>query len=219
MNDGDRDGRLHRLVNSAKRSFATRGFHATSVSLIVQEAGIARGTFYLHFDNKLHLFQSLLDSSLQNLTDQIRPISLEPGDPHPLEQIHDNLARVLDLVLDDRDLSAILLNQTSSMSESVEPRLYDFYQQVADMIESSLVLGISLDLVRPCDTRLMAYSLMGAVKEVVHQMIVARREETNVEETVQELLAFGLRAVLKDGQMSFLHERDRSRTAGVKAGR
>ncbi len=217
MNDGERDVRRQRLVNSAKRSFASNGFHATSVSLIVQEAGIARGTFYLHFDNKLHLFETLLDSSLQNLRDQIRPITLEPGAPHPLEQIHDNLTRVLDLVLADRDLSRILLSQPGSTSEIVESRLYDFYQQVADMIERSLILGITLDLVRPCDTRLTAYSLMGAVREVVHQMTIAPTKETDVERTVQELLAFGLRAVLKDDQTSFLHERDRGRTAKVKA--
>ncbi len=37
-------------MECAKRTFASRGYYATSISEIVQQAGVARGTFYQHFE-------------------------------------------------------------------------------------------------------------------------------------------------------------------------
>ena len=207
MNISVRDGRRDRLVDCAKHAFATKGYYATSISNIVQDAGIARGTFYQYFDNKLHLFQSILDSCLQDLRDRIKPISIGPSSPHPLDQMHDNLARVLDLVLNDRELTQILLHQTSTLDDTVEAHLSDFYQQVAEMIERSLQHGIAMKLVRPCDPRLTAFSIIGAVKEVIYQLTSTPNAEVDVEQTVLELLAFGMRGILTEGQLNLLDTR------------
>ena len=190
------------MVGCAKKAFASRGFYGTSISQIVKEAGIARGTFYQYFDNKLHIFQSILDAFLQDLQDCIRPVSLAQGAPPPLVQIQDNLTRVLDMVLKEKELTQMLLHQASPLDRTVEKRLTDFYSQVAQMIERSIMLGISMRLVRPCNARLTAYSIIGAVKEVIFQITSA--EETRqigvgdppVAELVRELLEFGMGGIL-----------------------
>ena len=138
MNNELRDGRKQHLVVSAKKAFAADGYYSTSISQIVQEAGIARSTFYQYFDNKLHIFQSILDAFLQDLSDCIRPVALGPGAlPTPEVQIHDNLVRVLELVMVERELSKILLDHSTSLDRSVEDRMTDFYGQVAAMIRRS----------------------------------------------------------------------------------
>ena len=200
MNNELRDGRKHRLVYCAKRAFASKGYYSTSISQIVQEAGIARGTFYQYFDNKLHIFENILDSFLQDLQDCIRPIALGPGAPPPLIQVQDNLTRVLNLVLQERDLTQILLHHTSTLDDTVERRLEDFYGQVAAMIERSLSLGIAMNLVRPSNTRLTAYSIIGAVKEVAFQLTSIEQPQPPVEELVQELLDFGMGGILAEPQ-------------------
>src|SRR5579875_3508740 len=48
-----------RILESALQVFDEKGYNAATVEDIVAAAGIARGTFYLHFKNKLHLVQSL----------------------------------------------------------------------------------------------------------------------------------------------------------------
>ena len=220
MNNSARDGRRERLVECAKQAFATKGYYATSISHIVQEAGIARGTFYQYFDNKLHLFQSILDACLQDLRDRIRPIAIGPGAPPPLAQIHDNLARVLDLVLTDTELTHILLHQSGTLDTSVETHLTDFYNQVSSMIERSLNHGIAMNLVRPCDARLTAYSIIGAVKEVVSQITSTQDTQPDVEKLVDELLAFGMRGILAESQLSLLeaiYEGRNPRTPMVRA--
>ena len=202
MNNRLRDGRKHRLVTCAKIAFASKGYYATSISHIVQEAGIARGTFYQYFDNKLHLLQSILDSFLQDLSDSIKPILIGPGVPPPLSQIEDNLSRVLDLVRTEKELTQILLHHTGTLDATVETRITEFYQQVAEMIQRSLNLGIAMNLVRPCDTLLTAYSIIGAVKEVVFQFTSSQKPQPTVDNLVEELLHFGMKGILAESRNS-----------------
>ena len=196
MSGGLRDCQRRRLVECAKKSFAVGGYYTTSISEIAQQAGIARSTFYQYFDNKAHLFQSILDSFLQDLQDAIRPITLGPGATVPLVQIKANLTRVLDLVLQERELTQILLHNAGVLDRTVENRFSAFYRQVAEMIEHSLALGISMNLVRPCNTRVTSYAIIGAVKEVVHQLTSTAGPPPKVEELVRGLLEFATIGIL-----------------------
>ena len=192
-------------MECAKRTFASRGYYSTSISEIVQQAGVARGTFYQHFDNKLHIFESILDSFIESLRECVQPISLSPEAPSPIAQVRGNLHRVFDLVLGERDLTLILLHQmhhSSSPDLALKSYLNDFYRRVADTIERSLNLGVAMKLVRPCNTRLTAYSIIGAVKEVVYQITSSKDPHPPVDELVQELMDFGMEGILAEPQSS-----------------
>ena len=206
-----RDDRIGRLEHSAKKAFAQKGYYATSISEIVQDAGIARGTFYQYFDNKLHIFQSILDSFVQSLRSCIKPVGLGPADPPPLAQIQENLARVLNLVLAERDLTQILLHHSSTPGQALQTRLDDFYVQVGEMVERSLSLGIAMNLVRPCNARLTAYSIIGAVKEVVLQLTASKEPQPPVDVLVKDLLDFGMKGILSGSQASLLENARRDR--------
>ena len=135
-----------------------------------------------------------------NIQPVLKPVTLGPGAPPPLSQIRDNLTRVLTLVLKERDLSQILLHDTTGSDRAVEERINEFYGQVADLIERSLKLGITMDLVRPCNTRVTAYSMIGAVKEVVLQVTSEGQTQPPVDDLVQDLIEFGIRGLLTSSQ-------------------
>jgi AcrR family transcriptional regulator len=50
-----------RLLGAALTCFEQHGYAATTIEDVVAEAEVARGTFYLHFDNKLELVRALSD--------------------------------------------------------------------------------------------------------------------------------------------------------------
>jgi AcrR family transcriptional regulator len=204
------------LVHYAKKIFASRGYYATSISQIVQEAGIARGTFYQYFDNKPHIFQSILDAFVQDLQECIRPINTAPGSMPPVAQIQDNLTRVFSLVQMERDLTQILLHNTGTGDCTVEKRLDDFYTQVVGMIERSLNLGMAMKLVRPCNARLTAYAIIGAVKEVVFQLTSSHEPQPPVEDLVSEILQFGMGGILADARSPLLDNSQRSAGLGLR---
>jgi AcrR family transcriptional regulator len=214
LNTGMKDGRRQTLVHCAKKAFASRGYYSTSISQIVEEAGIARGTFYQYFDNKLHIFQSILDSFLQDLQDRIKPIKLGPGRPPPVVQIQENLTRVLDLVLREKDLTRVMLHHTSTPDHTVEKQQAEFYEQLALMIERSLNQGMSMKLIRPCNTTLTAHSIIGAVKEVVFRVTSSQEAQPSVEVLVKELMEFGLGGILAEPRNSLFESNPRHRMRG-----
>jgi len=202
MNIQTRDIRKHRLVDSAKLAFAQKGYHETSISEIVRQAGIARSTFYQYFDSKLDLFESILDSFLQDLEESIQPISLAPGAQASMAQLEDNLNRVLKLMLGERDLTQILLHHTRALDPTVLGRVEEFYEGAAEMIQRSLNQGISMNLVRPCDTRLTSFCIIGAVKEVVFQLSSSQAQQPSVEELTRNMLDFAMGGILVQSQNS-----------------
>ena len=202
MNIQARDIRKHRLVESAKLAFAQRGYHETSISEIVRQAGIARSTFYQYFDSKLHLFESILESFLQDLHQSIEPISITAGSPPPLIQLQDNLTRVLNLVLNEGDLTRILMHNRGAVDRTMVGSSEEFYTQAAGMIQRSLNQGIVMNLVRPCDTRIVSYSIIGAVKEVIFQLTASKEVRPSTPDLVTQLLEFAMGGILVHSQNS-----------------
>ncbi len=191
----EKEARREQVLRHAKRIFARKGYHQTNISDIISRARIARGTFYLYFENKRELFEELLAQVLGELRLRIQRLRLGPGEPNPIEQLRANLRRVLALVLAERDLTDILLNHSMGFDRELDARIIDFYERVVDQIQRSLDLGIEMGLVRRCDTRVAACCILGGIKEVVAQASRARRRD--IARLAEEILDFGLRGVAR----------------------
>lgn len=64
------DDRRTQILDCARRVFAERGFHVTSVADICTEAGIGRGTLYQYFGNKRDVFFAVL----QDVAGRVRTV-------------------------------------------------------------------------------------------------------------------------------------------------
>jgi AcrR family transcriptional regulator len=62
------------LVEAAARVFARRGFHATSLDAIAEEAGFSRGAVYYNFADKEELFLELLDRRCAERSQDLRTV-------------------------------------------------------------------------------------------------------------------------------------------------
>lgn len=180
----------------AKQVFSRKGFHNTSVSDIIHEADIARGTFYLYFQSKRDIFDSLLDELLTELRRCIKPIDLGPGAPDPFDQLKANIRRVIELVRRDPQLIQILLHHAAGLDQKSAEIVRNFYAKVLELIERSLQQGIRLGLVRPCDTRIVASCILGTIKEVADDLTSQTWDVSSHERLVEEIIDFGLRGVL-----------------------
>src|SRR6185369_9943588 len=64
-----RDERRAQLVTAARDVFGQKGYHAATVDDITRAAGVAKGTFYLYFDEKREVYYELVRSFLQHVKD------------------------------------------------------------------------------------------------------------------------------------------------------
>src|SRR6185437_13463135 len=62
------------LLAAAARVFAKRGFHATSLDAIAEEAGFSRGAVYYNFADKEELFLELLDHRCAERAQDLRAV-------------------------------------------------------------------------------------------------------------------------------------------------
>ena len=191
----ERNARREQVLRHAKRIFARKGYHRTNVADIIARARIARGTFYLYFQNKKDLFEELLQQVVSELQARILRIKVGPGEPSPVDQLRNNLRRVVSFVLHERELTDILLNHSVGFDRELDAKIREFYDRIAQLIQRSLDLGIEMDLVRKCDTRAVSYCILGGIKEVVGVMSRTRPRDTDT--LVQEILDFGLRGVAR----------------------
>jgi AcrR family transcriptional regulator len=215
----ERQARRAQVLRHAKRIFARKGYHRTNVADIIARARIARGTFYLYFQNKKDLFEELLEQVVTELTLRIQRLRVGPGELHPVEQLRANLNRVLDFVLTERELTDILLNHSTGFDRELDGKIQDFYDRIAALIQRSLDLGIEMKLVRNSDTRAVSYAILGGIKEIVGML--SRSRQTDTTALVEQILDFGLRGVARPellsvvgGRIGGAGEEAKSGTAG-----
>ncbi len=201
-----REERRAQVLRAAMAVFAQKGYHATSVGDIIRRAAIARGTFYLYFENKRQIFEAILDVALRGIVHRLHRIDVAPESPPPLEQLRDNVGRLIAFLLSEREVTQILLRHAEGLDIEFDRRLSAFYETIVDLIERSLRSGQLMLLVRPCHTRIVAYCILGSVKEVMARLTSGTNQVPDVDLVVDEIVNFGLHGTSPDA----LLERDSS---------
>jgi AcrR family transcriptional regulator len=167
-----RESRRAAVLQAARRVFAQKGYHATSIDDLIEAAGIARGTFYLYFESKRAIFDELLDGLLKQLRSMVKRIEVGAGAAAPLEQVEANVDRVLETLLANREIARILLREAVGIDIEFDRKLGDFYLNIEHMIVRALHTGQEMKLVRPSDPQVVARCILGAMKEVIHWAFV-----------------------------------------------
>jgi len=169
-----REERRSQVLGAARRVFSEQGYHATSIAHILDEAKIARGTFYLYFQSKRAVFDALLDEFFALMTREVRRIDVRPGALPPFEQLASIVRNILSTLLANAELTRILLRETHGLDAEFDRKLADFYGRIRALLEHALESGVALGLVRPGDVRLRAHMCLGSVKEVVDGLLARR---------------------------------------------
>jgi AcrR family transcriptional regulator len=209
-----RTERRAQIVQAAARIFSRTGYHAASVDDIIREAAVARGTFYLYFPSKRELFAALLDDLVAALECGIRRIEVGPDAPPPIEQLERNVLWLLSLPQARPEMLQILLWEAVGLDEGLDRKLDSFHQRMFALTQHALELGIEMGLVRPCDTRVTARLLVGAVKELLLSLLVrADLQATDLQSLARELLAFCARGILSSGEVAAMPRARRRRVA------
>ena len=190
-----REERRKIVVRCAKAVFSQKGYHQASISDIIQRAGIARGTFYLYFQSKRDVFNSILDELVRELERVIKQLDLDPS-ASSLEQLKSILRSIIMLALEDRDMTQIVLSRAGGLDSEFDGKLREFYETVLGTIESSLQHGIELGLVRKCNTKVIACCVLGCMKEVVNHILSDAEAISELDSILDEVLNFGLQGVL-----------------------
>lgn len=195
--DRAKQERRRQIVAAAKAVFAEAGYHGASIHAIIERAQIARGTFYLYFESKAAVFDSILDQAMADLRARIHRIEVDdPAAPAPQVQLRDQVVATLEYVVKDRALATLLLSAGHTPEAEATERLDQFFAEVRDLLVRALETGMEISLVRKCNAQLASAALLGMIRGVIGQL-VRHPGEATIDEVVTEMLMVALRGVLK----------------------
>ena len=198
IDPGDRakQERRRQILSAAKAVFAEAGYHGASIHAIIERAQIARGTFYLYFESKAAVFDSILDQAMADLRARLHRIEVDaPGAPPPQVQLRDQVVATLDYIVSDRPLATLLLSAGHTPDVDASERLEMFFTEVRDLLRRALETGMEIGLVRRCQAELVAAAMLGMTRGVI-ELLVRQAVTSHVDEAVSEMLMVALRGVL-----------------------
>jgi len=181
--------RRQQILNVARDVFAKRGYHAAKIEDIVAAASIARGTFYLYFEDKRAIFEEIVDRTIARLGMSIVRVDPHDGARSVSDQVKEQIRRIVRILLEDRATTKILLSDALGVDPTFDRKLLSFYDEMSSLLEGSLRDGQALGIVREGDVRLMSWLTMGALKEVMFQ-IVQRGAEYDEDKLVDGTFAY-----------------------------
>lgn len=144
--------RQNELLQIAADLFADRGYNATTVRDIADEAGILSGSLYHHFDSKESMIDTILSSFIERTLAQYEGVVAEGKGP---TETFEGLVRAsLDSMVDNR--SAILIYQNEARYLAGQPRfsyLRDAHRRFeriwTDVLKDGIAAGEFRDTVDP----------------------------------------------------------------------
>ncbi len=101
----DKDGKQNRLLNTAFKLFTEKGTKDTSIQEIVDNASVAKGTFYLYFKDKYEIRDILIVQKSQKLfSDALKSLR-----KNYISDFSDSIIYIINYVIDELTKNPLLL--------------------------------------------------------------------------------------------------------------
>lgn len=189
----EKSERRQQILERARDVFAKRGYHAAKIDDIVAAAGVARGTFYLYFEDKRAIFEEIVDRTFARLGMAVVRVDTEHPTRSVTDQIQENIRRIVHALLEDPATTKILLSDAVGLDAAFDRKLISFYEELGKLMESSLEDGQARGIVRAGDARMFAIMTVGAMKEIMYQVVMRGLEypEERIVESMFDFLSHG----------------------------
>ena len=134
-----------RIFNAALKLFVEKGIDNTSTALISKEAGVATGTMYLYFENKVdlisELYISIKEESMVNFLDLIESsLDYESLERFWLETVEWGVNNP------DKFRFMMQFNPSPYCTEDIEAKFRDFGKNIIKLIEDGINNKLLKDL-------------------------------------------------------------------------
>jgi len=186
------------IVNAGIRIFSRKGFSRCSVEDILQEANVARATFYSYFDSKKDLFVELIDGILNSM---FEVVANELADmPDNLDELQSKtrnaVTQLYEFFRDNLEFSAIYIQEVMGMNPEIDYRIVEWQKRVSDLVKILLQKGIDMGMFRPMDLDVVASLVAGAPQHLGLQLFLYSEavDIPRVANAVAEYLIYGIAA-------------------------
>jgi TetR/AcrR family transcriptional regulator, fatty acid metabolism regulator protein len=118
--------RRRQLLESATWVFARKGYRRAAIDDIIARAGVARGTFYLHFDSKEQVFLAVVDDfhdCLKRAFEALDEAATRARGEGPRAVLQASFRRWFEFFAEHRDAARIVWREAAAIDPRFEERL------------------------------------------------------------------------------------------------
>ena len=183
------------ILEAAKRVFAQKGFAATTIDEIAQEAEFSKGAMYGYFEGKEDLFFSLIQEKMDDIEERLREVVESSDDPET--KIKDLIETHLTFFEEDRDFFQIIASEQPRLGAETESRLRENMKERCvrslDLIEQVMLVGVSAGVLKEIEPRFLATGLVGIIHAFTANWILIGGKEplTDMKPVILELFLNG----------------------------
>jgi AcrR family transcriptional regulator/predicted DNA-binding transcriptional regulator AlpA len=166
-----RERRKQDIIEAAIAVFSNKGYHRTHVQDITKTAGIAKGTFYLYFQDKRDIFIEVLDEVIRKMISEGNEAIKDEEDParRLLSRgrfIFENYSKYNNILFQLRVAGAADEKLPAEKVKGIYHEMTELL--VRDDISQLVELGVSRDI----DQDLLAYAFVGLFEIMSFRMTV-----------------------------------------------
>jgi AcrR family transcriptional regulator len=187
------------IVNAGIQIFSKKGFSRTSVEDILQEAHVARATFYSYFDSKKDLFVELVDTILNSMFEvAVKELADMPNSLDELKKKTKNMMiELYNFFNENLEFAAIYIQEVMGMNPEIDYRVIEWQQRVAELVKILMTRGIEMGIFRPNqDVDIVSTIVAGAPQHLgIHLFIYTENVDIpRVAEAVADYMIWGIAA-------------------------
>ncbi len=165
------EDKRRQILDASVRVFARKGFHASRVGDIAEEAGVAHGLLYHYFDSKDAVLQAVFQENWGVLLERIG--SVEETDEPAVDQLRHVAAIILRTWLHLPDVVRVVIQEFGRSPELAE-RIGELEQPI-DLIQRVIERGIARGEFRQdIDARVAATVVYGGIDELLTAWVLDR---------------------------------------------
>ncbi|MEZ4321208.1 MAG: TetR/AcrR family transcriptional regulator [Myxococcota bacterium] len=162
------------LLAAGLAVFGAEGYDRASIEQIVKEAGVARGTFYLYFEDKLALFRALSSAWVDELLEivaEVRSALGTAGSPAEALEIYQQMGFAIALFgLNHQQPVIVAFRETRRAGEAGD-FLRAEEQRILDAVTVITAEAAERGLIQVRDPRLTVRMIFGAVERLYFDVL------------------------------------------------
>ena len=194
--------RREEILEAALKIFSEKGYHAAKIEDIAAELRMGHGTFYRYFENKLDIFNHVVEGIVLLITELVTDIN-----PHEAESL-DDYRRQLDMIGDrlfglfqtNPAFSRVIFYEAFGIDdEELRRRIQGVFDLIGSYIELYLENGIKKGYLREdLHVRESALAIGGALFEACKRVVAASEPDLELGVWKETIITLILQGVAKD---------------------
>lgn len=184
------------IVSAGIRVFSSKGFNRCSVEDILQEAHVARATFYSYFDSKRDLFVELVDN-ITNTLYEIARHNMEEM-PNSLQDLKERTSKTIKELFEffnqNLEFASIYIQEVMGMNPEIDSRIAKWQSRLAELIRALIQRGMDMGVFRRVDADIIANLISGAIQHMGLSLFVSAQDVDipKAAEAIADYLFYGL---------------------------